>query len=287
MPDALRGRAPAKVNLVLEVLGAREDGFHEIDTIFQELELADEVAVMFGGPAGVRADGPFAAGTPTDPTNLAWRAAALLALRTGQSAESISIRLTKNIPPAGGLGGGASDAATVLRLLAGVWPGATDAILRQVGGEIGSDEGFFLVGGTARGTGRGEQVEPLSSLPPHDVVLFVPAFSMERKTARMFAALDQHAFDPGGIASRFAAESPQQIGSADVFNAFERVGFDLFPALASLWQDLEARTGEPVRLAGAGPTLFWIGPSGSGEAIARAAAGAGCTVIPTRTASVQ
>ena len=287
MPDALRGRAPAKVNLVLEVLGTRPDGFHEIDTIFQELELADEVAVTFGGPAGVRVDGPFADGTPTDATNLAWRAAAMLASRTDQPAEGISIRLTKNIPAAGGLGGGASDAATMLRLLAGVWPGATDALLREVAAEIGSDEVFFLVGGTARGTGRGEKVEPLSSLPPHDVVLFVPPFSIERKTARMFAALDGHAFDPGGMASRFAAEPPQRFGSADVFNAFERVAFDLFPALASLWQDLEARTGEPVRLAGAGPTLFWIGPSESGEAIARSAVGADCTVIPTRTARGQ
>jgi 4-diphosphocytidyl-2-C-methyl-D-erythritol kinase len=286
VPDALRGRAPAKVNLVLEVLGARDDGFHEIDTIFQELEIADEVAVTFGGPAGIRVDGPFAAGTPTDQTNLAWRAAALLADRTGESAEGISIGLTKNIPPAGGLGGGASDAATMLRLLAGVWPRTTDAILRQVGGEIGSDEAFFLVGGTARGTGRGEKIEPLSSLLPHDVVLFVPPFSIERKTARMFAALDHHAFDPGGIASTFAIEPPRHVRSADVFNAFERVVFDLFPPLAALWQDLEARTGEPVRLAGAGPTLFWIGPSGSGEAVARSAAGAGCTVIPTRTARV-
>lgn len=286
MSDALRGRAPAKVNLVLEVLSARDDGFHEIDTIFQELELADEVEVTLGVSADVRADGPFAAGTPTDATNLAWRAAALLAHRTGESAEGISIRLTKNIPPAGGLGGGASDAATALRLLAGAWPAATDAILGQVAGEIGSDEAFFLVGGTARGTGRGEKIETLPSLPPHDVVLFVPPFSIERKTVRMFAALDRQAFDPGGIASRFAAEPPRHVRSADVSNAFERVVFDLFPPLVSLWQDLEARTGEPVRLAGAGPTLFWIGPSGSGEAIARAAAGAACTVIATRTASV-
>jgi 4-diphosphocytidyl-2-C-methyl-D-erythritol kinase len=283
----LRGRAPAKVNLVLEVLGTRQDGFHEIDTIFQELELADEVAVTLGGPAGVQVDGPFAAGTPTDSMNLTWRAAALLASRTGESANGISIRLTKNIPPAGGLGGGASDAATILRLLASVWPGATDALLRQIAGEIGSDETFFLVGGTARGTGRGEKVEALASLPLHDVVLFVPPFSIERKTARMFAALDHHAFDPGGIASRFSAESPQRVGAADVFNAFERVAFDLFPTIGALWQDLEARTGEPVHLAGAGPTLFWIGPTGTGEAIARFAAGADCTVIPTRTARAR
>lgn len=284
MPDVLRGRAPAKVNLVLEVLSSRDDGFHEIDTIFQELELADEVEVTLGGAAGLYADGPFAEGTPADATNLAWRAAELLARRTGQSAETLSIRLTKNIPPAGGLGGGASDAAAVLRLIAPQWPGATPAVLREVAAEIGSDEVFFLGGGTARGTGRGERVEPIHSLPQHDVVLFVPPFSIERKTARMFAALDRHKFDPGGIAARFAAEPVTSLRSADVFNAFERVAFDLFPALAALWQDLETRTREPSRLAGAGPTLFWIGPVGAGEAVARAAAGAACTVIATRTA---
>jgi 4-diphosphocytidyl-2-C-methyl-D-erythritol kinase len=284
VPEVLTGLAPAKVNLVLEVLGPRDDGFHEIDTIFQELDLADEVAVSFGGRPGVRVGGPFADGTPSDATNLAWRAANLLARRCSESAERLGIGITKNIPPAGGLGGGASDAATVLRLLAGKWPRATPDVLRVVAAEIGSDEALFLVGGTARGTGRGECVAPLAPLPPHDVVLFVPPASIERKTARMFAALDGQAFDRGGIAALFAALPPERFDSSSVFNAFERVAFELFPDLALLWQDLEGRTGETVRLAGAGPTLFWIGPAGAGEAIARAAAGASCTVITTHTA---
>lgn len=287
MPEVLHGRAPAKVNLVLEVLGTRDDGFHEIDTIFQELELADEVMVSFGGRPGIVVDGPFAAGTPTDPANLGWRAAELLASSIGASIDGLGISITKHIAPAGGLGGGASDAATVLRLLATVWPGATPAVLTEVAAAIGSDEAFFLVGGTARGTGRGECVAPVPGLPPHDVVLFVPPFSIERKTPRMFGALDRHPFDRGGIASGFSANLAKRLSSADVFNAFERVAFDLFPDLASLWRDLEARTGDAVSLAGAGPTLFWIGASGLGEGIARAAAGADCTVISTRTASAR
>ena len=284
MPETLRGRAPAKVNLVLEVLGPREDGFHEIDTIFQELELADTLEVHLGDGTGLSVDGPFAAGTPADGTNLAWQAAELLAARVGESTADLRLHITTQIPPAGGLGGGASDAATVLRLLGQRWRGASAPVLNAVAAEVGSDEAFFLTGGTARGTGRGEKVEPLPALPPHDVVLFVPRFSIERKTARMFAALDDHAFDEGGVSAAFRAIRPERFCSSDVFNAFERVAFDLFPELASLWAELEGRTGQSVRLAGAGPTLFWIGPAGSGQAVANAASGAECTVLSTRSA---
>lgn len=287
MPDVLRGRAPAKVNLVLEVLGRREDGYHELDTIFQELELADEVEVRLDGPAGVQIDGPYAAGAPADASNLAWRAALALGERLGVATGRLGLRLTKHIPAAAGLGGGASDAATVLRLLATAWGGASEALLVETASALGSDEVFFLYGGTARGTGRGECITPLPALAPHDVVLFVPPFSMERKTGRMFAALDRHALDPGGISTRFATGHPAGIRSADVYNAFERVAFELFPGLGALWQELEARTGEPVRLAGAGPTLFWIGPAGTGRPIFEAAEGAPCTVLLTRTAGAR
>lgn len=287
MPEVLRGRAPAKVNLVLEVLRRRDDGYHELDTIFQELELSDEVELRLDGPPGIEVDGPFANGTPADAANLAWRAALALRERLGIAGGEPRLRLTKHIPPAGGLGGGASDAATVLRLLATAWPGANDSILREVAATLGSDEVFFLVGGTARGTGRGERVTPLPALPPHDVVLFVPPFSIERKTGQMFAALGRHALDPGGIAGRFAQAPPPAVRSAGLHNAFERVAFEVFPELAPLRERIEAATGEQVRLAGAGPTLFWMGPAGAGGRVARAAEGCPCTVILTRTAGAR
>lgn len=284
MPEALRGLAPAKVNLVLEVTGRRPDGYHEIDTVLQTLALADEVRVVRGSEPGVTVGGPWAAGTPADASNLAWRAAEELAKRCGEEATGLRVELVKHIPPAGGLGGGASDAATVLRLLQRWWPRATDAAARQAAEAVGSDESFFFCGGTARACGRGEDVTPLVDLEPHDVVLFAPRESIERKTARMFAALGQHPFDDGRVAASFAARCPERVASGDVFNAFERVAFDLFPGLAALWEALEQRVGEPVRLAGAGPTLFWIGPPGGGAAVAEAAAGLACAVLPTATA---
>ena len=282
MPDVRRGLAPAKVNLVLEVTGRREDGYHEIDTVLQTLALADEVTLGHGDDAVV-VTGPFAAGTPADRTNLAWRAAAALAERTGRDLAGLQITLNKRIPPAGGLGGGASDAATVLRLLENEWAVAETEVLGAAV-SVGSDEPFFVFGGTARATGRGEVVRPLAPLVEHGVVLFIPAETIDRKTARMFAALDGLPFDDGAVSSAFARRGDAPFSSGEVFNAFERVAFDLFEGLARLWEQLEDAVGEPVRLAGAGPALFWIGPPARARAVATAAAHLRCTVVETRTA---
>lgn len=298
MPDTLTAPAPAKINLVLEVLGKRADGYHDIATVLQTLELADTVTLTFGGEPGVTVTGAYAHGTPADESNLAWRAAVELASRSGHSVEELHITLNKQIPAAGGLGGGASDAATVLRLLSGggsssfplleygSWASgrpATDKKLVAAASAVGSDVAFFLVGGTAVATGRGELVEALTDLAQHGVVLFVTPDSLERKTARLFAALDAVSFNDGSVTRAFVATHPGELRGADIYNAFERVAFDVFPGLAGLWEDLEERIGEPIRLAGAGPTLFWIGPLEEAGVVAAKAAGLPCTVIPTRT----
>lgn len=284
MSEVLSALAHAKVNLVLEVLGKREDGYHEIDTILQEIELADRVTIEPSSEWQIAVTGPRSAGTPADESNLALKAAILLSERVKSSFPCL-IRLEKHIPAAGGLGGGASDAATVLGLLARAWSSTAEGDIVAVAEAIGSDEAFFIHGGTARGRGRGEQVTQLPALPAHDVVLFVPPQTIERKTLRMFAELARHTFDSGGVAERFTVDPPERFASADVFNAFERVAFDLFPWLAELWEDIEQRIGQPVRLAGAGPCLFWIGPPGEGSRVAEACASAACDVIPTRTVS--
>lgn len=274
--------AHAKINLVLEVGGRRPDGFHEVDTILQELELADRVTVSWGAFEGIRVSGPFAHGTPVDETNLAWRAAAHLAQICHQPLDGLGIALEKSIPAAGGLGGGASDAVATLRLLQEQW-GASESHLQDVAALIGSDEAFFLVGGTARATGRGEHVEAVQPLPPHDVVVFIPPSTLEKKTARLFAALDALPVEPFGRAADFQRVAPQAFTASHVYNAFERVADAMFAGLARLRADLAERCEVPVRLAGAGPTLFWIGGTGEGAAIARAAAGVECTIIETRT----
>ena len=283
-PDLLTGLAPAKLNLVLEVLGKRPDGYHELDTILQTLALADRVTISRGGGPPVLVTGPMAKGTPADHSNLAWRAAEALARICGESVGGLSIAIDKQIPAAGGLGGGASDAATVLRLLQQWWPAATDEALQRAAAEVGSDESFFLTGGTARARGRGEVVTALPPLPSHAVVLFIPPETIESKTPRLFAALAGQPFDSGSVAAAFVKDPPSRFAGADVYNAFERVAFDVFPGLASLHERIEARSGEPIHLAGAGPTLFWIGPRARAAAVAASAAGLDCTTIPTATA---
>ena len=296
MAERLTARAPAKVNLVLEVLGKREDGYHDVRTILQTLELADEVTLGFGAEPGVTVTGRYAAGTPADETNLAWRAAESLAEMAGRSTDVLHITIDKSIPPAGGLGGGSSDAATTLRLLARAWRSSTAPVPKGEGRDVsarrsllpaaarvGSDVPFFLTGGTALAGGRGETITPLPDLADHGVVLFVPSQTLEAKTGRMFAALDELPFDDGSISAALANEFPRAWHGTDVFNAFERVAFEMFPGLAELWEELETRIAEPIHMAGAGPTLFWIGPVGEAAGVAARAAGLPCTVIETRT----
>ncbi len=285
MLNATHARAPAKINLVLEVLGRREDGYHEVDTILQTLHFGDTITWRRGsGPTVDLTDltGPYEGRTPEDDTNLAVRAANELARLTGLVQEH-HIAMVKRIPPASGLGGGASDAAAILRLLQRVHPEITDDHLLAAASAVGSDPPFFLSGATARARGRGELVEPLPSLPEHGVVLFVPPLTLERKTARLFAELDKLPFDDGSMAAALAAHPPWYIRGADIYNAFERVAFDVFPGLASLWEDLETRIEEPIHLAGAGPTLFWIGPVDEASSAAARAEGLPCTTILTRT----
>jgi 4-diphosphocytidyl-2-C-methyl-D-erythritol kinase len=283
MAERLMARAPAKVNLVLEVTGRRGDGYHEVDTILQTLELADLVTLEPAGGDRLEICGPWAGGTPSDESNLAL--AALYELRrAGAVVPPVRVRIEKHIPAAAGLGGGASDAAAVLRLAQRAFPTVADEQVRAAAERVGSDEAFFLVGGTARARGRGELVRALPALPEHGVVLFVPAVSIERKTARMFAALDAHPFDDGAVVESLARRLPAGFTGEDIYNAFERVAFDVFPWLASLQAELEARIGEAIRLAGAGPTLFWIGRLEDAGAVARRARGLSATIIETRTA---
>ena len=285
MPEELRGLAPAKINLTLEVGETRPDGYHDLSSILQTLALADEVALRPAGAPAMEVTGPFAGGVPTDAANLAWRAVDALAEALGRRPEAFHIRHDKRIPAAGGLGGGASDAATVLRLLARRWPGVTESALATAAAAVGSDEPFFLAGGTALAEGRGERVSPLPDLPEHGVVLFIPPDTLPNKTATLFRALDRDGqVDGVGVTTALAKRLPVRVTGADLYNSFERVAFDCFPGLAGLWEGLEARTGEPIRLAGAGPTLFWIGLPDGAARVARAAAGLDCAVIATATA---
>ena len=186
MPRALKLRAYAKVNLGLEVLGLRDDGYHELRTLFQTIDLHDDV-VLRPRPRGVsvRCDHPL---VPQDATNLAARAAE--ALRAyGRVSAGVEIEIRKRIPVGGGLGGGSSDAAAVLLGLDRLWklelgPDGLHRLARR----LGADVPFFLLGGTALGLSRGDEVYPLRQQVRAHLVVVDPGIHVS--TARVFARVD-------------------------------------------------------------------------------------------------
>ena len=189
----LKAEAFAKTNRSLFVRGKRPDGYHEIETVFQSIDLADELEVSLAPSIELECDDPS---LPGGPGNLVFRAAERLAKAYGVRAGA-RVRLTKRIPAGAGLGGGSSDAAIALALLARLWEtGADLGSLSRIGSEIGSDVPFFFFGGAARGLGRGELLTPLRDEPDRDLILVVPPFPVV--TAAVYARWRASGASPGG-----------------------------------------------------------------------------------------
>src|SRR5260370_22788299 len=160
MASPLVMRSYAKINWTLDVLYRRQDGYHEIRTIYQTVSLFDRLDMtQSAGDISVDCDDPR---VPCDDSNLVYRAAAALRQATGTRAGA-KIRIEKHIPVAGGLGGGSSNAAAVLIGLSRFWElDVRFELLFEIAASIGSDVPFFLAGGTALGAGRGEEIYPLA-----------------------------------------------------------------------------------------------------------------------------
>ncbi len=177
----------AKINLGLEVLGTRQDGYHELRTIFQTIDLRDDVELRASGRDITVVCGHPA--VPDGPSNLAARAALELR-RYAKRTDGVEIRITKRIPVAGGLGGGSSNAAAVLMGLDRMWRlGLGPAGLHPLARRIGADVPFFLLGGTALGLGRGDEVYPLYRQVRAHVVVADPGRPLS--TAAVFRRLDR------------------------------------------------------------------------------------------------
>ncbi|MEO8189958.1 MAG: 4-(cytidine 5'-diphospho)-2-C-methyl-D-erythritol kinase [Acidobacteriota bacterium] len=180
----LRAFAPAKINRELRVGRLRPDGFHEIFSRFSAIDLCDEIEVEPGGLQGLRLSITGLALAPGE-DNLVLRAGRALAARLRISPRA-TIRLRKRIPIGAGLGGGSSDAAATLRLLRALWaPDLPDEDLREIAPTLGSDVPYFLTGGEADVSGRGEAVQPRPDAPPAELLLLIPPFALS--TAEVFA----------------------------------------------------------------------------------------------------
>ncbi len=253
-------RAFAKINLALEVLGRRSDGYHEVRTILQTVSLCDELSATLAASRRLTITGEEAAGAPTGPTNLASQAvsAYMEAIPESYDLSDVQLRLRKRIPAACGLGGGSADAAAVLRAIDSLQPIlAGPHALESMAAEIGSDVAFFVRGGTQLASGRGEQLEILPDAASASLVLLCPRLPLEAKTARLYGLLGWQHFSDGSrtkrLAARLRAGEPHEV--QDYFNTFDEVADTAFHGQAAFRQALVSECGHAV-LCGAGPSLF-------------------------------
>lgn len=277
-------RAPAKTNLFLEVPRKRPDGFHELDTVFAALELADRLVLEPAAELSLVVEDPSLAG----PDNLVLRAAEALRRAAGQPELGARIELHKQIPAGGGLGGGSSDAAATLRGLNELWGlGLPSERLAELAAELGSDVAFFLRGGLQRGRGRGELLEPLPPAPALDLVLLFPPFGCP--TGEVYRALAPHLpRAPRGAEGLIEAlPGGAEAVAGELFNRLALPAYECFPQLAELERDLSSRAGcLATLLSGSGSTLVALcADAAAASELAEALTRAGQRALVTRTVS--
>lgn len=262
--------AYAKINLTLDVLGKRPDGYHELCMVMQTVSLADMVRVETSPVDGLRVSTNLSF-LPNNEKNLAAAAALRFREATGLDLGGLTIRIEKHIPVCAGLAGGSADAAAVLRALNSLTgAGLSPEALAEMGETVGSDVPYCVLGGTALAEGRGERLTPLTPLPPCWVVLCKPDFSVP--TPKLFAQLDSVKLrrrpDTAGLTAALAAGDLR--GAAmRMYNVFEDV---LPPQRRRMVEEIKtALIGAGAlgaSMSGTGPTVFGFF---SGEAVARAA----------------
>jgi 4-diphosphocytidyl-2-C-methyl-D-erythritol kinase len=260
---AIQLDAPAKVNLGLRIVGRRADGYHELESLFVPLDLADAISLrVASAPAtlvSLAVDGP-AAGAPPGDDNLAARAARAFLARAGIAAR-VAIHLTKHTPVAAGLGGGSSDAAAVLRGLAEALPGALkpDA-LEEVALALGADVPFFLDPQPAWVTGIGERRAPVAGVPRLALLLANPGEALAtREVFRAFDALRRPRArqpDPPRELARELSEDDSLV--ARLYNDLEEPAVRLCPAIARLRAQLASAGARAVGMSGSGATVFGV-----------------------------
>jgi 4-diphosphocytidyl-2-C-methyl-D-erythritol kinase len=264
----VKALARAKINLTLEVLGKRPDGYHEVEMVMQSIELHDYLEFSpapWNITLTVEGDG-----VPSGGENLVCRAAELLRSYSGLR-QGADIHLRKYIPVEAGLAGGSADAAATLIALNKMWgTGLSLSGLMKLGERLGSDIPFCLMGGTALASGRGERVQRLSDCPVLGVVLVKPPFGLS--TAQVYQSFKQEESvnkpDHRGMISGIESNDAQAICSCLV-NMLEPAAVKLQPSIANIKEKLLKAGAMGVLMSGSGPTVFGLTPDpGTAGAVA-------------------
>jgi 4-diphosphocytidyl-2-C-methyl-D-erythritol kinase len=283
-------RVPAKVNVQLAVGPARPDGFHDLANVFLAVSLYDEVTVTPADELRVTCEGPDADQVPLDRTNLAARAAMVLAERYGRSPD-VHVHIAKDIPVAGGMAGGSADGAAALVACDALWEtGASRDELLGICAELGSDVPFSLVGGAALGIGRGEQLTPLETGGAFHWVFAMAERGLSTPAVfREFDRLGEGKDIPEPVASQellaaLAKGDPDALAAA-VSNDLQPAALSLFPELAGTLATGRAAGALAALVSGSGPTTaFLVRDPESAAAVAQALVSSG-TCRTVRTAS--
>jgi 4-diphosphocytidyl-2-C-methyl-D-erythritol kinase len=256
-------RTPGKINLYLAVGDLLNSGYHELTTLFHAVSLVDEVTVRNADVLSLNFTGEGAGQLPLDERNLAWQAAELMAEHVGR-APDVSISIDKSIPVAGGMGGGSADAAAVLVALNSLWElGVARRDLHTLAAKLGSDVPFALHGGTALGTGRGEE---LATVLARNTFHWVLAFAEGGlSTPKVFSELDRlrevgappRLDDPEPVVAALAGGDPEQLAPL-LGNELQPAALSMKPALRRVLRaGVEAGALAGI-VSGSGPTCAFL-----------------------------
>lgn len=249
--------APAKLNLTLEVLAKRQDGFHEIRSVIQTINLCDSLRFQLSQNIEYHSNNPD--WIPEE--SLLSRAVSLVQQITGCN-KGAKLEVKKRIPLLSGLGGDSSDAAAALRGLNKLWGlGLSLKELLGLASELGSDVAFFIYGGTALARGRGEIVSPLPPVSPMWIVLMLPPVPrMPGKTGQLYARLEASRYTGGEVTDRLVTQITrgEEVIASMLFNVFDDVALHSFAGLKGYWEQFFSAGAGVVHLAGSGPAFFTL-----------------------------
>lgn len=264
----LEEMARAKINLTLDILGARADGYHEVAMIMQTIELADEVKLKKIS-SGVRLAMEGGENIPNDERNLAWRAAIEFQKFCGKDL-GVAISLTKKIPSAAGLAGGSADAAAVIRGMNRLYElSLTEKELCEIGGRVGSDVPFCIIGGTCLAEGRGEVLTRLTPIKKFSVILAKP--EGEISTAWAYKTYDENPAQVHSPTREIILQLERENYDAafkKFFNVLEGVAIKKIPAINEIKNGFIAAGAKVALMSGSGATVFALTDEAHAEQVA-------------------